>query len=481
MKNFRLLNIVGEINDKFILEASPVAKKSRCKPVWAKWAIAVASMVLVISACFGTFAIVAEAKEYAAAVQFFDDYDMSMQGLTRGEIKAVYRDITTKSFAYSKTAEVIKNSISTDVVGGYEIMQNNPTAEDIENLWNYLNSTDRFTDSIQEGIHYSYRTEFKMDYEFGYELVDKSYIEKKDGETLLWSVSVEDFFVDSYINVSDGVVVYGNTYTPQGKMSCAGIIKISSGGNIQWKQILDNGPEYECIFKILVNDDGSYSVFSNGDNYLCISKYSPDGKRIEFSKNKVDAQALNAVRFGDGYIVQLYGYEIGERAKIVIVDSYGKITDYFSYSSEDYYYRIVDMIEFNGNVYLSTYAFPKSENDYELSSVTKYLFDNDFRISGEELTSMVRDNYTAMLLVCEPDTGTPQEFYSVKGSFGGKLSVSNTGELLWNVESIAGVGFSPYTSAFSFAGSSYVYQYTFNGCGLLLSQEKTGEIANFNR
>lgn len=66
---------------------------------------------------------------------------MSTEGLTRGEIKEVYRDITTKSFTYSKTAEVIRNSISSDNIGGYEIVQNNPTPEDIENLWNYKNYT----------------------------------------------------------------------------------------------------------------------------------------------------------------------------------------------------------------------------------------------------------------------------------------------------------------------------------------------------
>lgn len=87
-------------------------------------------MVLVLSVCFGSFAVVAEAKEYKAAVQFFNDYGMSTEGLTRGEIKEVYRDITTKSFTYSKTAEVIRNSISSDNIGGYEIVQDNPTPEE---------------------------------------------------------------------------------------------------------------------------------------------------------------------------------------------------------------------------------------------------------------------------------------------------------------------------------------------------------------
>ena len=103
MKNKRLLDIFGEIDDRHIAEAAPVAKKSRNKPIWFRWGTIAACMVLVLSVCFGSFAVVAEAKEYKAAVQFFNDYGMSTEGLTRGEIKEVYRDITTKSFTYSKT------------------------------------------------------------------------------------------------------------------------------------------------------------------------------------------------------------------------------------------------------------------------------------------------------------------------------------------------------------------------------------------
>ena len=112
-------------------------------------------MVLILSACLGAFAIAAEAKEYETAVQFFQYYDMSTEGLTRGEIKAVYRDITTKSFSYSKTAEVIQSSISPDTVGGYEIPQEDPTPEDVEALWNQKNFTGQFAGDTQMGCSLS--------------------------------------------------------------------------------------------------------------------------------------------------------------------------------------------------------------------------------------------------------------------------------------------------------------------------------------
>lgn len=492
MKNKRLLDIVGEIDDKHIVEAAPAAKKARSKPIWIKWGTMAACMVLMLSVCFGSFAIVAEAKEYKAAVQFFNYYDMSTEGLTRGEIKAVYRDITTKSFTYSKTAEVIQNSISTNGVGGYEIMQDNPTPEDVENLWNYKNFTGRFVGSTQEGIHYRYRSEYKEDADLGFEVHDKSYIEKYDGETLLWSVSVAEFWIEGYSTVSDGVIAYGRTDTwSSTQNSYAWLTKVDADGNIVWKQMLNNGFEREYIAEIVENTDGSYAVFSRGDlKNFCLSQYSADGKQVHFAKTEIGNYGIwNAAKFGEGYIVQLGSNMANEHAKIVKVDYDGTITDSFSYSSEDAYYYITDMIEFNGNVYLSAYAVPKLADEdqsaggrHEIAAVLNYLFDNDiWEISSEALTPMVRDNYTALLLVCDPIAGTPQEFYSVKGSLGSALSVSEKGELLWDVESITTTFFSPATSSFTIGGTSYVYQYTFDDSGLLISQEKTGEIANYRR
>ncbi len=52
MKNERLLNEIGEIDDRFIAEAAPAAKKA-AKPLWIKWAAAAACLCL---AGFGIFA-----------------------------------------------------------------------------------------------------------------------------------------------------------------------------------------------------------------------------------------------------------------------------------------------------------------------------------------------------------------------------------------------------------------------------------------
>ncbi len=466
----------------------PAPGSAQNNRTWRAIASLAACLILLISIGF----ITVEAKEYSDAVEFFDEYGLSTGGLSRGEIKAVYRDITTKTFTYSKTAEVIANSLSAEEIGGYEILQDNHTSEDIENLWNYKNYTGGFMIPDQQGIHYEYRSEYKEDATLGFEVHDKSFIEKYDGDTLLWSVSVSEFWINGFSIVSDGVIAYGETPTwRSSQYSYAWMTKIDSDGNILWKHMLSNGFKDEYIAEILENADGSYAVISRGDlNFFCLSRYSADGKETYIKKTEVGNYGIwNAARLGDGYIVQLGNHMLNEYSKIVKVDCEGNITDSFSYGGEDAYYYITDMIEYNGNIYLSAYSVPKLEDEdqsaggrYEIAAVLNYLFDNGiWQISSEELTPMVRDNYTAILLVCDTTAGSPQEFYSVKGSLGSELSMSDSGMLLWNVESIATTFFSPATSSFTIGGTSYVFEYTFDPTGKLVSQEKTGEVVEYRR
>lgn len=477
-----------ELIDPAFIEAAEAPKIK--KPNWIKkYGTIAACLVLLVSIGFGTYAYAAEVKEYNKAVQFFTRYELSTEGLTRGEIKNVYRDITTNSFTYSKTAEVIGNRLTSDKIGGFEILQESPTPEDVENLWNYMNFRGGVTGNDQNGINYKYRFEYKDDNQL---YLDKSYLEKYNGEILLWSVSVSEFSIYDHSIVSDGVIIYGeNDNWSSLQKSYAWVAKIDNNGELLWKRMLDHGFKNEYIASVLENDDGSLAILSRGDfEYLCLSKYSEDGKELHFQKNEVSNYGIsNAVRFGDGYLVQLWSYLDNEYAKIVKLDCDGNLTDAFSYGVDDAYYYITDMIEFNGSIYLSAYAVPKLADEdqnaggrYEIAAVLNYIHNKKvWSIPSEELTPVLRDNYTAMLLVCNSSSGEPQEFYSVKGSLGGKLSVSGDGDLLWDVESITTSYYSPATSSFSIGGTCYVFRYTFGKSGALISQEKTGEVTNYRR
>ena len=456
------------------------------KKIWKKVATIAACFVLLLGLSFGAYGCAAEIKEYNDAVEFFEENDLPTEGLSRREIKEVYRDITTASFTYSKTAEVIQNSIVTNHVGGYQIFQEAPTPEDVEKLWNIANGQY----ALQE-THYVYHWDMveKQHGNETFEAVGDSHMAKFHGETLVWDAVVTDYRIDGYKIVSDGLIVYGEVDDWYDAIDYPKMSKISDDGQVLWTTTLSNGFEDEYIVAVVENEDGSYAVFSRGDfKFLCCSQYSAAGKLLDFQKNEIGNYGIRtATRLGEDYIVLLSSFMTNEHAKIVKVDKDGNVAESFSYSSEDAYYYITDMIEFDGEIYLSAYSVPKLENEdenaggrYEIAAIMNYLFDNHiWEISSEKLTPIVREHYTALLLICDPNGGSPREFYSVDGSFGNSLTVSDDGQLLWSVASIASTEYSPATSAYSLRGSCQVFRYSFAASGVLQSQDKTEEIIQF--
>lgn len=487
MTNKELLELMGEEDDVLIVDAAPERITKRKYQMLRNMTMIAAGLVFILLAGAGSFAVVADAKEYNEALEFFDDNDLSTEGLSRGEIKAVYQDISSQVFSFSKTAKVIEKSITDSKISGYEIYQGEPSPEDIKELWNFKNR------NIQSGNQYRFYSTEKLDESLGFNIHDKSYVEKYDGETLLWKVEFSEFeIIDSkpYKIVDDNMLVYGITPTCSSQQSSSACIAmIDSKGTILWQKKLEHGFQDEYISAVINNGDGTVAVISRGNlNFLCLSQFDIQGKEISTNNTEIGNYGIwNAARLGEGYVVHVGNY-IENQDKLVKLNREGIISDTFSYSSKEYLYHIKDMTEYNGKVYLSTYALPTQNEEEnvggrgEIEPILNYLFDNNLmEISSKKLTPMVRKRYTAVLLVCSTDSGTPQEFYSVKGSCGGKLSLNDQGELVWDVESITSTFFSPMTSSFSIGGESNIYQYTFSKTGKLLKQEKTNQIVEFRR
>lgn len=446
---------------------------------------------LVLTAGIGGYAIAAEVREYNAAVDFFEQNGLSAEGLSREDLKAVYRDITTNRFTNDKTVEVIRRSVP-----GVEILQQEPTPEEVAALWNSnINwSSPRPSSDVEYRIEYEYPPGEEQ-YEW-----DKITVEcLRNGETL-WKTDFptlgkewgdDDLYIKECVMTSVGTAVWGEkscwtdvTESSKSPGKTYGwIVRIDNSGNRLWERQLDHGFNDEYIGAVLDNGDGTWAVISCGDfEYLCFSKFDIDGNEISCKKTKIGSRDLigNAARLGDGYLVQLRGNTAG----LIKLDSDGNVTDNFVYESEDCDYYITDMAEFEGNVYLSAYAVPKQTDEggrHEIANILDYVFNGEnWEISSEELTPIVRDNYTAVLLLCDPNGGEPRNFYSVKGSLGGTLAVEND-KLTWNVESITSTFFSPCTSSFTIGGNCLVYRYSFNITGILAGCEDTGEITHYAR
>ena len=461
----------------------------RLKPLFAVGA----AMILLV---FGTavYAIAAEAKEYNEAVTFFREYDLAEEGLTRSEIKAVYRDIITGSFRFDKTAEVIEQKVTKSSVGGYEILQEAPTPEDLERYWEFVTNYEKYIEHNplrnSDGVIYRIRelTVFRED--LGLEIFDQSVFEKYRDGALIWTAENIEFWIDSYVAFDGKVIIYGRSPTDPGEDDDRGawVALIDQDGEVLWQTRLNNGSVYEDIAAILPSDE-KIVVFSEADaRYLCMSEFDLSGKITRTHITEIGPYQIgNTARLGDGYIISLRSED--GHARLIKVSCDGFITDAFSYESNDCRYFITDMIEYNDKIYLSAHSVPKLENEerdgggrYEIAAVLNYIFDNQMTdITDDEVTRLMRANFSAVILVCDPISGIPQEFYSVEESIGGKLMIDESNQLIWNVESITHAFFSPMASSFSISSTNLVFRYTFDESGALLNQEKTKEFTRFYR
>ena len=496
MKKELISDSVEGIDKEYIKEAAEygVAKHSgaRIRPRVIKWVAAAACLALVISIGFVGFSIAAEAREYAAAVEFFEENGLSTEGLSRDEIKAVYRDITTNSFTYGKTAEVIHKAVP-----GFDIDDEDPTPEELATDWHHYCR-----------VHYdsSYKTNGSVGIRYVtsiIETIDAHHTRKSlqcyRGNELLWCVELGDDYYTSVCTYTEfGTVVTGETYvTSSAELRRTVLALVDDNGVILWEKYFNHGfDRFEYINAVVDNCDGTFAVFSFGDlEYICLGIYDTQGNELSFSKIAAEKYRVsNAVLLGDGYLVHAETFGDGSEGSdyIAKMDRKGNISESFSYESEDCIYVITDMIEFGGRVYLSAYAVPKQEEKYgygtrgEINDILEYIFSRmlDGNVDpsiDEEITPMVLENYTALLLICDPAGGVPETFYSVRGALGAGLAVNDSGQLEWNVESIRSAFCSLATSSFTIGGTCRVYRYTFGSDGMLIGREATGDETMFRR
>ena len=500
MKKDKISQALGGIDDKYLLEAAeypaaraeagtalkPTAKKARR----LKWLVPAAACLALLLAAGSAVAIVAEAREYREAVSFFELNGLSTEGLSRSEVKEIYRDITTERFVNKKTAEVIRNSVY-----GVEISQDEPTPEEIAAVWDAREPTLPMT-----GVFYNKEYEFSEGREYNTVCRLKCYI---DGEWQ-WTFETKDFVITDCAKAAGGTAVWGRgkiydstRYFP------AFIALLDENGDLLWKRRLDHGSETEDVVKVLDNGDGTLAAVSRVDlKYLYLSRFDHGGKEISAHKTEIGNMGVfNAARLGDGYLVQVGSILNNDTALLYKLDGEGNIIDEISYSFEDSdgMFTVTDMVESGGKLYLSGYITPNRSNRYgtrtEIADVLDFAFNRfeelsrgkqgeeltaDRIIPSEELTPVVRANYTAALLVCDPEGGRPQTFYSVKGSLGAGLSAQD-GRLDWNVNSITSSLFSPTTNAFSIYGNCRVYRYSFDKDGALMGRADTGGTEWFAR
>lgn len=474
--------------------------------------IAAAALVLVVAGGIAVYAVKAEAKEYEDAERFFTENGLDTEGLTRAEIKAVYRDITTESFTYGKTAEVIAHSLETSSVAGFEINSEPKSPEEVMAAWHELREAWQRGEDRREwtGGVYPWQLGYSaspVHPEGSLENIAMD-VKKTEDNKEIWSVRLDGFASCDLKVVTGGVIAYGRSAGKDRRRPM--LAKVSGDGELLWRRdaLLDCGCQFISAITELYN--GDIAVFGaaeadpqeDPDGYpvwnVCYARYTADGEPIHTNTAIVGGGSVSfAVPYGDGCIAAI------DFDGIFTVSGDGSFSEKIVYSESDRHYVIKSMIEYAGSVFISCYSYPEAgqngEGFFGYSEMPGVRAETDldgieawynehpnwredgFGYCDETFLSTLRENYGAVLLRVGPVSPEPEIFYSVGAAFGSRLEISDEGELVWYVESISSAGIYPQYDSHGIEILCAVSLCRFAPSGEIIAAEDTGEITRIWR
>ncbi len=462
-----LANCASAVPESAFREVPAKEKRRRFRPK-AAMALAMAALLLVGS---GVTVAAAEAMEFKRAEDFFEEYNLSAEGLSRSEIKKVYRDISTERFTYEKTAEVLIGGLE-----GYEIQSGPLTADDLKRLW-LVGYTMHSADQQQTGeAGVEYLLEHLMIENNGDVIAYKDEVVKKLNGEKLWTVRLDDFYAQTCRPVGDQVLVAGLADF-NGNFSGISKIRIylfNADSSIAWQMDYDSNRSDIRAQYILYTDD-AFALFAVSNGELWIAKIGMDGKlqsqeRMAFDSTGEPIERVVATQ--DRYLL-LKGTNLMQ-----IKD--GAVQSSVRYGNEKERYVITDMVEYNGLIYLSGTMMSADGHD-QTGLYEKYQAQfGDAGATPDECLEFFRENHTAVLLICDPTSGEPREFYTVPGASGATLTVG-TDKLYWiahrytHAQEVGGSLHAAYITTGCFAElEAEAWRYVFSPYGQLIAEGDTG-------
>ena len=480
-------------------EITKKEKSARVKMMPRRAWIAIAACIALLAALgVGSYAYAAEAKEYKAAVAFFGENELSMEGLTRSELKAVYKDITTEKFSFDKTGEVLAHSLIENSVPGYDISTVLDSPEDVKTAWMELRSQWLKNKHSENKVVYCYGYIFKH----GTMDVIASDLEKMQGNEIVWSLRIEGVELTDTYCISDGILATGFIVPKSGNLREPVIVKSSFDGKLMWRREAYLDSPWLSIRSLVELPNGDLAVVGiGGENAqsdpdsapiweTCYARYTADGELINTNSAHVEGGYPTLIApFGKGCIVSL------EKAASLFIEEDGSFSNTAAYSEAGREYRIIGMMEYEGSLFLSCYSYPTPdfENGFydemdgvqmgaTLDEIMEWYqehpkwHENNEIYSDETFMRTLRENYQAVLLRIDPECSEPQVFYSMDGAFGGALELNDDGEMVWNVQRISSAGIIPFLNSHSYEILCEINRCRFDGSGNLMGTENTGEV-----
>ena len=426
-KDLKKLDTLPMLRKQEILEACPtVPAVQKGAPVRRRFSFAKAATVAMAALLMagGGVAVVAETMAYNEAIDFFEQYNMSAEGFTRSEVKKIYKDIITESFTYEKTEEALASGLE-----GYEIQARPLDSEGLKRVWmtGYEYGVE-LKDYADADDRYSYNSWYRTD-----ENGRRQYVQwQKNGEKQ-WGLYLSEFTLYGAVPAGDQVMLVGGPSGKGYKDYTLRVYLLEADSTEVWMK------DYPCpypgtswiSFEAFYYENDTMALFVTDwvSEKMWILTLDMEGNVVneEFVDYPDECQVItNVVRQGDDYLMVVRnGNNYGLAKK-----SGNKIEKLQFYGEDQQEYLITDIVEYNGLVYLSGMIYPKRNVYEEFESA--HIKDGELCVTDEEAYEFYTENHTAVLLICDPETGEPQSFYTIPGARGSALSVKE-GKLTWEV------------------------------------------------
>ena len=278
-----LKRIQNAVTERTGITASPLKASRRKAKTVRRILAAAACIALLLCAGAGVYAYAAAKKDYKNALTFFYENELSTEGLTKNEIKEVYRDFYSLSFDNDLTTDVLLNS-RPDVVRGFEITGDSSewdTTVPDTSLSDYKTPVYYEFERIYSDIEGTYNPQtnaYRQQFE---ESIFRKY---RDGEKV-WEISFNDIQIYDYFgdpeDENNPVLVYGTGSSPtDSKDEIVTIVALNADGSVLWETVQNNAQGFDQIDTVLSHPDGSYTTFGRCDTdledlhyCLCVNKY----------------------------------------------------------------------------------------------------------------------------------------------------------------------------------------------------------------
>lgn len=388
-------------------------------PLLRRPALAAAVALSVIGVSAGAVAGV-DLYRYNTASDFFADYRLSTDGISRRDLWEVYRDVVTGQFSLPATGQMLQSNAGLSP-------SDSLSAEEAESLWEgwkedhsptavtpldvsyYIRVThhDRvsghskknarphdtafFTPNptAEEEIR-SYVTDFSGTYlgpaipdiPYSYSQDDSGaihFMKRKGGQTV-WTITLDG--LDGYIRYTgtdDYVAVAGET---AGESPNILLYLISPDGEVLWSRSLDNGETQELPQYILFGED-TVTLFSWTDRiHICRNVFDLSGNLLENSISTLEKGPIytvkQAIPFREGHLLLMNHTDTD--TSLYYMNAEGIITD--SYGFEDGGGLGIP----HTNAYSGAYAFDLTVN--HILEANGYLYLSLTGVSAENMVAL---------------------------------------------------------------------------------------------